>query len=131
MTPDEQARMNELCAQIQKEKDYKKFEELMRNVTALMAAKKSRFPESKLAPAGTGQTTLHATAVRTIRRPEGQFIEVHVAEAEPLYSEIRIANSFTDEQGKELALQTPAPLDLKLQAPAHRFMVRSPGDKNA
>lgn len=121
--------MNDLCVQIQNEKNYQKFAELMREVTALMSAKESRFPESKFAPAGTGQKLLQATAVRTMKglnSADSEVVEIHLAGAEPLYSEIRVENSFTDDRGNVLALQTPAPVDLKLQAPSHRFALRSP-----
>jgi len=130
MTPDERARMNDLCVQIQNEKNYQKFEELMREVTTLMSAKESRFPESKFAPAGTGQRVMGAIAVRTMKNPipgDVETIEIRLTAAEPLYSEIRIANIFTDEHGNALALQTPGPLDVKLQAPANRFSMRSSG----
>ena len=129
MTPEERARMNDLCNQIQNEKSYQKFEELVREVTALMSAKESRFPESKFASAGTGQKLLHATAVRTVKRStpgDPDVVEIHVAGAEPLYSEIRVENSFNDDRGNVLALQTPAPVDLKLQAPSHCFTLKSP-----
>jgi len=128
MSAEERARMNELCIQIQNEKSYSKFEELMREVTALMSAKESRFPESKFAPAGTGQKVLHATAIRTmkgINSYDDEVIEIHVAGAEPLYSELRVENSFTDEHGNTLALQIPAPIDLKLQAPSDYLALRS------
>jgi hypothetical protein len=131
MTPEERARMNELCVQIQNEKNFQKFEALMREVTALMSAKESRFPESRLAPAGTGHKILRATAVRTMKSlnsGNAEVVEIHLAGAEPLYSEIRVENTFTDERGNLLALQPPAPLDVHLQAPAQLFAIRSPGE---
>jgi hypothetical protein len=127
MTPEERTRMNALCVQIQNEKNYQKFEELMREVTALMSAKESRFPESKLAAPGTGQKTLRATAVRTMKgfnAGDSEVVEIHLADAEPLYSEIRVENAFLDEHGNSLTLRTPAALDVKFQAPAHRFALK-------
>lgn len=121
--------MNELCVQIQNEKNFQRFEELMREVTALMSAKESRFPESKFAPPGTGEKILHATAVRTMKgldSADPEVVEIHLIDAAPLYGEIRIENSFTDERGNALALRPPASLDVKLQAPAHRFAIKSP-----
>lgn len=121
--------MNELCVQLQNEKNYQKFEELMREVTALMATKERRFPESKFSPAGTGQKILHATAARTLNLPgQGEIMEIHFADAQPLYSEIRVENAFVDDHGKPLALKTPSPLNVKLEAPAHHFAVRPPGE---
>lgn len=129
MTPEERTRMNELCVQIQNEKNYQKFEELMREVNALMAAKESRFPESKFAPAGVGQKILHATATRTLKHPgQDDLVEIHLADAQALYSEIRVENSFIDDRGNTLALHPPAPLDVKLYAPLHRFETK-PADE--
>ena len=129
MTQEERTRMNDLCVQIQNEKNFERFDELMREVTALMSAKQSRFPESKLAPIGSGQKVLNATAVRTIKglgRDGSDLVEIHLADAEPLYSEIRVENSFIDERGNALTLQPPARLDVKLQAPAARFVLIRP-----
>ena len=127
MTPEERTRMNELCVQIQNEKNYQRFEELIREATALMSAKERRFPESKLALAGTGHKTLHATATRIMRAldaRQAETVEIRVADAEPLYSEIRIENSFTDDRGNTLAIQPPAPLDITVRAPADRLAIK-------
>jgi hypothetical protein len=131
MTPEERARMNELCVEIQSEKDYRKFEDLMRQVTALMSAKESRFPESRLAPAGTAQKILHATATRTLQNPdprEPELVEIRLADAQPLYSEIRVENSFSDERGTTVALHPPAILEVRLRAPVDHVDTR-PSDK--
>jgi len=126
MTPEERVRMNDLCVQIQNEKNYQKFEELIHEITALMSAKESRFPESRFALAGTGQKSLNATAIRTMKAlDDGEVVEIRFADAEPLYSEIRVQNSFVDERGNSLALQTPALLDVKLQAPVQSFVPRT------
>jgi len=130
MTPEERARMNELCVEVQNERDYQRFEELMREVTALMSAKENRFPESKLAPAGMGQKTLRATATRTLKTlhpREADIVEIRPEDAQPLYSEIRVENSFTDEWGNTLALHPPATIEVKLEAPADRFASKAPG----
>ncbi len=121
--------MNELCVQLQNEKNYQRFEELMHEVTALMVTKERRFPESKFAPAGTGEKILHATATRTLRNPgHGELLEIQFADAQPLFSEIRVENSFTDERGNPVALEPPAPVDVKLQASAEHFAIRPPGE---
>ena len=123
--------MNELCFQIQTEKNYQRFEELFHEATALMSAKERRFPESKLAPAGTAQKTLHATATRIMKAldpHQAETVEIRLADGEPLYSEIRIENSFTDDRGNTLAIQPPAPLDITLRAPADRFATKPAPD---
>ncbi len=119
--------MNDLCAQIQNEKDFNRFQELTREVTALISAKQNRFPESRFAQPGSAQKILQATATRTLNGIENgtELIEIRVADAQPLYAEIRVENSFTDDHGNRLALQTPAPLDVKLQADAHHFIAKA------
>lgn len=126
MTSKERARMNDLCAQIQSEKDFSKFQQLTREVTSLISAKQNRFPESRFAPAGTGQKLVQATATRTVSGFESgaDFVEIRLAGAQPLFAEIRVENSFTDDHGNRLALQTPAPVDVKLQANAQHFTLK-------
>ena len=130
MTPEERTRMNELCVQIQNEKNYQKFEALIQEANALMSAKERRFPESKLAQAGAAHKTLHATATRIMKAFDprhAETVEIRLADAEPLYSEIRIENSFADDRGNTLALQPPAPLYITFRAPADRCAIkRSP-----
>lgn len=131
MTPEERTRMNELCVHIQNEKNYQKFEELVREVTTLISAKENRFPESKFTPTATGQKILQATATRIMRAIDPRHtetVEIRFAEAEPLYSEIRIENKFTDDRGNTLSLQPPAPLDVTLRAPSDRFAIKRPSD---
>lgn len=131
MTPEERARMTELCVLLQNEKNYQKFEDAVREVTALMSAKERRFPESKLAPAGTAQKLLHATATKVMRAMDplhAETVEIHLADAEHLYSEVRIENSFTDDRGNTLSIQAPAPLDITLRAPVDRFVIRRASD---
>src|SRR3954447_21160326 len=121
MTPDERARMNELCTQIQNERNYHKFEELISEVNALIAAKESRFPQSKLPAAGPAHKILHATATKTlppVRLGKTETIEIQVADADPLYGEIRVENSFTDDRGNVFALRPPLRLDIELRTPA-------------
>lgn len=127
MTPEERARMNDLCVQVQNERNYQKFEELIREMTTILSAKESRFPESKLAQPGTGHKILQGTLTRTLRNPNPEavdLVEIRVADAQPLYSEIRVENSFTDERGNALSLQPPATLEVRLQAPIRCFAAR-------
>lgn len=126
MTSEERARMSDLCAQIQSEKDFSRFQELTRQVTELIYAKQKRFPESQFAPSGTCQKVVQATATRTMPAYDNksELVEIHIADAQPLYSEIRIENSFQDDHGHRLALKVPAALEVKLQAPSHNFTVK-------
>lgn len=133
MTPEERERMNALCLQIQEEKNYEKFEELMDELAVLVSAKERRFPQIRRAPAGTAHKILRATATKTlppIRVGIAETIEIQVADADPLYAEIRVENTFTDEQGNVLALRPPTLLDIELHAPVHRFANRPRSEPN-
>ena len=62
--------------------------------------------------------------MRALDPRQTETVEIRLAEAEPLYSEIRIENSFTDDRGNTLAIQPPAPLDITLSAPADRLAIK-------
>jgi hypothetical protein len=50
MTPEERERANWLMLRIQEEKDHKKFNELVEELTKLIAQKERRFPPDKPKP---------------------------------------------------------------------------------
>lgn len=60
MTSEERKRMNELCVEIQQEKDFHRYEELIRELSSLVAKKERRFPERSVLTAhhpGQGMET--------------------------------------------------------------------------
>ena len=121
MTPDERARMNELCAEIQQEKDYEKFEHLTQQLSALIGRKEQRFPEHKfMLPTLTNKGwKLMPAIVNKVLKPSAigsEKIEISIPEAEDLFREIRVENVLTDAKGNMLALQQGAPLDVRLEA---------------
>jgi hypothetical protein len=42
--------------------------------------------------------------------------EIHVDDAEPLYQELRVANLFHDEEGKEVQLKKGAKVQIEIEA---------------
>lgn len=134
MTSEERDKMNALCLQIQQEKNYKKFEELTRQLNELVARKERRFPERKFfTPNATGKAwkLIPARATRIISPSEfrvNEVVEISIPEAEDLFSELRVENSLFDEQGNELALKTGDFLDVRLEANA-TDLIRKPGPR--
>ncbi len=123
MTSEERDRMNALCLQIQQEKDYEKFEELTRQLEDLVARKQRRFPERKfLSPNPTGKAwklmPARATKIIESKYSGEEIIEISIPEAEDLFSEIRVQNSFVDAEGNLLAHKAGEFLDVRLEANA-------------
>jgi hypothetical protein len=128
MTPEERTRASELCTQIQTEKDYERYQELTRELTELMLAKARRFPENNAVPSGTAQKKLHGRATRNLNPPFAgapEQVEIHLDEAQHLYSELRIENSFSDPNGRLFAVRAPATLDVVFHAPAASLRAKS------
>jgi len=122
MTAEERARMNEICASIQEEKDYHKFVALLDEMSELIRRKEERrfrdYPKliwrhdrpwktvsavvKKILPTGVA------------RSPEK--VEITIDEADYLFREVRLENALTDPSGSVVALKQGARLDLTLEA---------------
>jgi hypothetical protein len=64
--------------------------------------------------------TLHGTVQKVIKSPfpnEPEKAQIGVEGADHLYSEIRIENTFHDEDGKNVALKPGAAVEVKVEAP--------------
>jgi hypothetical protein len=89
-----------------------------------------RFFEHQASPARVsdkGWKLLPAVANRLIKQLNGvDKIEVKIRGAEDGFSEIRIENAFTDDQGSLLAIEPGTHLQVKLEAPASSFTRRRP-----
>ena len=124
MTPEERERMNALCLQIQQEKDYNKFEALSHELNDLVARKERRFPERhSLVIHATERAwrLMPAVAQQIIPPRHGeQFerVEITIPEAEVLFREVRIENSFLDGRGEFRSLTTGTKLDVRFEADA-------------
>ena len=122
MTAEERERMNALSLQIQNEKDYRKFEDLVREMNALVTRKERRFPERKFfAPNTTGKAwkLMAARATKVFGRSGynlNETVEISIPEAEDLFSELRVENSLIDSQGNSFALRSGDLLDVRLEA---------------
>lgn len=122
MTAEERDRMNALCARIQEEKDYKHFESLLRELTEVIHQKELRFPQHE------GALTWHRNrpwkslsgrvqrVVKGLYRDHTEHVEITIPEAENLFREIRIENTFTDLDGQPVALKQGTPVDVTFEA---------------
>ena len=130
MTSDERKRMNELCVEIQEEKDFHRYEELTRELSSLVEKKERRFPERQYSlpsVAGKGWKLMPAAITKVIPARGGvEKIEVSILEADDLFREIRVENSFVDRTGNILAIQSGAQLDVRLEASASSLLRKEP-----
>ena len=63
--------------------------------------------------------TLHGTVQKVIKSPyEPEKAQIGVEGADHLYREIRIENTFQDENGKDVALEAGAEVEVTVEAPA-------------
>jgi hypothetical protein len=118
MTPDERERLNALCTQIQVEKEYERYQSLVRELYELVARKERRFPAHE-AGARRPWKTVPAVAKQIIkpRFPhQAEKVEISISEADELFREIRIENSFSDHTGQTLGLVAGADLDITFEA---------------
>jgi hypothetical protein len=77
--------------------------------------------KSDMATDAKPRTTLPGIVEKIIKSPnprEPEQAEISVADAEPLYQEIRIENKLKDEDGKEVSLKPGASVDITIEADA-------------
>ena len=124
MTTEERARMNEICAEIQEEKNYERFAALLRELSELISRKEER--RFKDRPRITWNhnrpwSTLQAVANKIIpsgpaRGPER--VEISLQDGDYLFREVRIENSFLHPDGSAVGLKQGARLDVTFEADA-------------
>jgi hypothetical protein len=124
MTPQERERMNSLCERIQQEKDYPRFEALIRELDELVRRKERRFQQYD----GSGKwqqnkpwKTVPAVVqkiIKSVYPDQVERIEISIPAAEDLFREIRIENTLTDVDGQQVALKTGARLNVTFEAEA-------------
>ena len=122
MTPEERERMNELCVQIQEEKNYDQFATQLRELADLLVRKQQRrFTNQpqliwqrnrpwKTVPAVVNKVIKTGVA----RQPEKA--EISITPADYLFREIRIENSLTSPSGDAVALKPGAQVDVTFEA---------------
>jgi hypothetical protein len=125
LTPEERERLNSLCSQIQEEKDYSRFEGLLRELNAVIGWKQRRFKEFRSYGYGSTKSrpwkTLTGIVTKTLTSTytsQPERLEVSIPEADDLFREIRIENSFTSPEGEEVGLHAGTRLDITLEAEA-------------
>ena len=113
MTPEERDRLNFLCTQIQAEKDYGKFEGLLRELNTVVERKHRRFKEYRTDVAASTRTrpskTVAGRVTKLLKSTYGsqpERVEISIPEADDLFREIRVANSFTALDGEVVPLPT-------------------------
>jgi hypothetical protein len=122
MTPEERKQMNSLVVGIQQEKDYTRFEALLRELNALIARKELQFPQHHGSSASRGikpWRKCYGIVQRIFKNVEpdrGDTIEIAFADAEELFREIRIENRFTDAAGQTVALKQGSHVDITFEA---------------
>lgn len=131
MTPEERERMNALCFQIQQEKDYAKFEALSSELNDLVSSKQRRFPERQsllTSPTEKAWKLMPAFVQKILPPRYGQqfeSVEISFPEAEYLFREIRIENSFVDTGGHFLSLTPGTKLGVRFEADAESLVKKT------
>src|SRR5215472_11341852 len=120
MTPEEQIRMNELCAGIQEEMNYERFAAMLHEMSELIARKEERrFPhQPKIVWARNKPwTRMSAFAKKLLPSLDGpnRKVEIAIPAADDLFREIRIENQLTGVDGKPVSLAQSTQLTLTLE----------------
>jgi hypothetical protein len=122
MTPEERERMNELCVQIQEEKQYERFAAQLRELSDLLARKQQRrfnhHPQlvwQRNRPWTTVPGVVNKVIKTGIAR-EPEKAEISITPADYLFREIRIQNSLISPEGDTVALKQGARVDITLEA---------------
>ena len=114
--------MNSLCTRIQEEKDHQRFEALLRELDGVIRSKELRFPEDDRIPTWRRNRpwkTVSGAAQKIIKNiylNHRDNVEIALAEAEDLFREIRIENTFTAVDGQPVALKQGARVDVTFEA---------------
>lgn len=123
MTTEERKQMNSLCIQIQEEKDHRRFAALLQELAVLIRQKEARFPEHDGPVAwhrgGRPWKTLSGSVQKIVKNAYGNHaekVQIGIDEAEHLFQEVRIENTFTDSDGQPVALKQGAHVDLTFEA---------------
>jgi hypothetical protein len=123
MTQKEREQMNSLCIRIQDEKDYSMFVGLMRELGDLMERKELRFgrPSKREWRRSRPWKTVPAVVSKVLPSlsKEPERVEISIPGADELFREIRIENTFTDVDGRSVALKQGEQLDITIEADAH------------
>ena len=122
MTPEERERMNELCVQIQEEKDYDQFAIQLRELADLLVRKQQRrftnHPQliwHRNRPWKTVSAVVNKV-IKTGMARQPEKAEISITPADYLFREVRIENSLTSPTGDTVALKPGAQVDVTFEA---------------
>ena len=125
MTPEERERMNELCVQIQEEKDYDQFAIQLRELADLLVRKQQRrftnHPQliwHRNRPWKTVSAVVNKV-IKTGMARQPEKAEISITPADYLFREVRIENSLTSPTGDAVALKPGAQVDVTFEADAN------------
>ena len=122
MTPEERERMNSVCIGLQEETDFNRYATLLRDLSELLARKEQRRFKQHSALVWRRNRpwkTLPAVVNKTVRSPlpdQPDAVEISITGAEDLFREIRIENSFTNIDGRPIALTSGVRLEVTFEA---------------
>lgn len=121
MTAEERERMNSLCIRIQEEKDHQHFENLLQELDEVIARKQRRFPQGDGVLARRGRSRPWKMVSGVVQKIvtgayPNETVEITIPEAEDLFREIRIVNTFTDVDGQRVSLKHLARVDVTFEA---------------
>lgn len=138
MTAEERDQMNVLCLRIQEEKDFRRFQGLLRDLNELIGQKELRCPQHDTAatrqPSRPWKTVSGSAQkiVSNIHPGQSESVEIAIDGAEHLFREIRLENSFTALDGQPVALKQGARVDVTFEADAKDTVKKaSASDKHA
>jgi hypothetical protein len=123
MTPEERQRMNSLSLRIQDEKDYCRFEGLVVELNEVIGSKQQRFSREHFDATGWRPIRPWKAATGIVRKlltpmyaTQPQKIEISIPDADNLFREIRIANSFISPNGGSVALKAGVLVHITIEA---------------
>ena len=123
MTPEEGKRMTALCTAIQGETDHDRFAAILHEMSELIARKEQRrfqqYPKlvwRRNRPWRTMSASVRKIGNKTAFANAPEEIEISITDAEHLFREVRIENSFSGVDGRQVALVDGAHLDVTFEA---------------
>jgi hypothetical protein len=132
MTPEERQRMNSLSLRIQEEKDYCRFEGLVGELNEVIGCKQRRFSRQRL-DTGWRPTRPWKVVTGFVRKlltsayaGQPERVEISIPDADDLFREIRIANSFLSPDGRPAALKAGVHVQITLEADEKDTIPKAP-----
>jgi hypothetical protein len=123
MNPEERRRMNSLSLRIQEERDYCRFEGLVEELNEVIGYKQQRFSHQRSDVSGWRPTRPWKALTGRVRKlltpsysTQPQRVEISIPDADDLFREIRIANSFNSPEGESVALREGARVHITIEA---------------